>query len=187
LKPACCTHHYSGPVVNPPTQLEHGLGQLIAQDQFKIAGGSNEFVGMSGALGEHQAVLCGRTGKIYWRSEYSGPDELNDELPDDVEDEEYYVAIPDKQERGLSKSLAFEFAREFLLNDFDVAAAISPRSVCRQCSPQRRMPVRAWRDLLDPLTAFGWQPAVRATCGTPSSPPPDAQRSVAGRVGPAYP
>jgi len=92
--------------LNPPTQLDHGLGQPLAQDQFKITGSSNEFVGMSGALGEHQAVLCRRTGKIYWRS-------------DDVEDEENYVAIPDKQELGLSKSLALEFAREFLLNDFD--------------------------------------------------------------------
>jgi hypothetical protein len=53
------------------------------------------------------------------QDEYSGLDELNDELPDDVEDEEHYVAIPDKQELGLSKSLALEFAREFLLNDFD--------------------------------------------------------------------
>jgi hypothetical protein len=30
-----------------------------------------------------------------------------------------YVPIPDKQELRLSKSLAPEFAREFLLNDFD--------------------------------------------------------------------
>ena len=77
---------------------------------------------MSGPLGEHQTVLCGRTGKIYWRSEYSGLDELNDELPDDVEDDENdenYAAIPDKRELGLGKPLALEFAREFLPNNFD--------------------------------------------------------------------
>src|SRR5882724_10317369 len=78
-----------------------------------------EFVGMGGGLGDHQAVLCRRTGKIYCRSEFSDLDELNDELPDDVEDDENYVAIPDKRELGLSKPLALDFAREFLPNDFD--------------------------------------------------------------------
>ena len=29
-------------------------------------------------LGEHQALLCRRTGKIYWRSKISEVDELND-------------------------------------------------------------------------------------------------------------
>ena len=45
---------------------------------------SFEFVGNS--VGEHQAMLCRRTGKIYWRSEFSDLDEFNDELPDDIED-----------------------------------------------------------------------------------------------------
>jgi hypothetical protein len=45
--------------------------------------------------------------------------ELNDELPDDIEDDEKYIAIPDKRELGLGKPLALEFAREFLPGDFD--------------------------------------------------------------------
>jgi hypothetical protein len=77
-----------------------------------------EFVG-SGSVGEHEAILCRRTGKIYWRSESSELDELNDELPDDIEDDEKYVAIPDKRELGLGKPLVLDFAREFLPNDFD--------------------------------------------------------------------
>jgi hypothetical protein len=64
-----------------------------------------DFVGSSGA-GGHQAILCRRTGKIYWRSEFSDLDELNDEFPDDVEDAEKYIAIPDKRELGLGKPLA---------------------------------------------------------------------------------
>jgi hypothetical protein len=58
-----------------------------------------ELVGSS-ALGEHEAFLCRRTGKIYWRSESSDLHELDDELPDDIEDDEKYLAIPDKQELG---------------------------------------------------------------------------------------
>jgi hypothetical protein len=80
-----------------------------------------EFVGFSG-FGEHQAILDRRSGKIYWHSEFSDLDELNelnDEMPDDVEDDEKYVAIPDKRELGLGKPLALDFAREFLPNDFD--------------------------------------------------------------------
>jgi hypothetical protein len=78
---------------------------------------SFEFVG-DGASG-HQAILCRRTDKIYWRSEFSDLDEFNDELPDDIEDEANYVAIPDKRELGLGKPLVLDFAREFLPDDFD--------------------------------------------------------------------
>src|SRR5258706_8663932 len=76
----------------------------------------------SGGAGLHEAILCRPTGKIYWRSEFSDLDELNelnDELPEDVEDDEKYIAIPEKRELGLGKPLALDFAREFLPDDFD--------------------------------------------------------------------
>jgi hypothetical protein len=76
-----------------------------------------EFV--DGGDGQHEALLCRQTGKIYWRSEFSELDELQEELPDDVEDDEKYIAIPDKKELGLGKPLALDFAREFLPDDFD--------------------------------------------------------------------
>ena len=50
---------------------------------------------------------------------YSDLDELNDELLDDIDDDEKYVAIADKRELGLGKPLVLAFAREFLPNDFD--------------------------------------------------------------------
>jgi hypothetical protein len=78
-----------------------------------------EGVRMSGGLGEHQAFLCRRTGRIYWRSDYSDSEELNDELPDDIENEEKYIAISDKRELDLGKPLVLDFAREFLPNDLD--------------------------------------------------------------------
>src|SRR5258708_24873950 len=69
--------------------------------------------------GSNKALLCRRTGKIYWRSPLSGLDEIEEELPDGIEDDENYVAIPDKRELGLGKPLALDFAREFLPDDFD--------------------------------------------------------------------
>ena len=44
---------------------------------------------------------------------------MNDELPDDIEDDEKYLKIPNKRELGPGKPLALEFAREFLRGDFD--------------------------------------------------------------------
>src|SRR5262245_20133476 len=76
-----------------------------------------EFI--SSSIGNHRAILCRRTGKIYWHSELSDLDEFNDELPDDIDDDEKYIDLPDKKELGLGKPLALDFAREFLPNDFD--------------------------------------------------------------------
>jgi hypothetical protein len=77
-----------------------------------------ELVSMGG-VGEHQALLCRTTGKIYCYSQFSDLDELNDELPDDIEDDEKYIAIPDKRELDLGKPLVLDFVREFLPNDYD--------------------------------------------------------------------
>jgi hypothetical protein len=107
-----------------------------------------EFVGSSGA-GEHQAILCRRTGKIYWRSEFSDLDDFNDVLPDDVEDDEKYIAIPGRQELGLGKPLALDFAREFLPNDFDeVRFMFSKRGAYRKFRAllTRRNAVDRWHD-----------------------------------------
>jgi len=76
-----------------------------------------EFVDEGG--GQHEALLCRQTGKVYWRSEASDLEEFENELPDDIEDSEKYIAIPDKKELGLGKPLVLDFAREFLPDDFD--------------------------------------------------------------------
>jgi len=57
--------------------------------------------------GEHQAFLCRQSGKVYWYIEYS-------KLPDDIDDSEKYVQIPDKKELDLDKPLVLEFVRQTL-------------------------------------------------------------------------
>lgn len=76
-----------------------------------------EFANTNGYMGEFRAFVCRRTGKIH----YDFPDaaELDDELPDDIDDKEKYIALPDKRDLGLGKPLALDFAREFLPDDFD--------------------------------------------------------------------
>ena len=73
----------------------------------------------SSQFGMNHAYLCRRTGKIYYRSESFGMDDEPDELPDDIEDDEKYVELPDKHELDLGKPLVLDFAREFLPGDFD--------------------------------------------------------------------
>jgi hypothetical protein len=85
------------------------------------------FVDASGGSGQ-DAYVCRRTGKIFFHAELSDLAEFNDELPDDIADDEKYVAIPDKQELGLGKPLALDFARECLPEDFDEVRDIFSRS-----------------------------------------------------------
>ena len=68
---------------------------------------------------EFLAFVCKRTGKIYYQTDFPDAAEMNDELPDDINDEEKYVALPDKRELGLGKPLVLDFARQFLPDDFD--------------------------------------------------------------------
>ena len=64
-----------------------------------------EFV-CAGGEGEHQAFLCKQSGKLYCHSELC--DDL-DILPDDIDDTEKFLQIPDKKELDLGKPLALEF------------------------------------------------------------------------------
>jgi hypothetical protein len=81
--------------------------------------GAFEFANTGGNIGEFNAFVCRRTGKIYYQTDFPDAAEMNDELPDDIDDEEKYIALPDKRDLGLGKPLALDFAREFLPDDFD--------------------------------------------------------------------
>lgn len=74
-----------------------------------------EFVSSDGG-GANQAYLCKETGKIYWHTDIGDNFE---ELPDDIDDAEKYIQIPDRRELDLGKPLVLDFAREFLRDDFD--------------------------------------------------------------------
>ena len=81
--------------------------------------GAFEFANTNGDMGEFCAFVCKQTGKIYLQTDFPDTAELLDELPNDIHDEEKYVALPDKRELDLGKPLVLEFAREVLPDDFD--------------------------------------------------------------------
>jgi len=75
-----------------------------------------DFVSLDGG-GMNEAFLCRQTGKIYWRS--PDLDDESEELPDDLEESENYIAIPGKRELDLGKPLVLDFAAECMPDDFD--------------------------------------------------------------------
>ena len=83
-----------------------------------------EFVSSLGS-GENTAYLCKETGKIYWRSDWA---EDVEELPDDVEDSEKYIPIPEKRELDLGKLLVLKFVRGHLPDDYDKVREIFSRA-----------------------------------------------------------
>ncbi len=91
------------------------------QVSFKDILEAFEFASVS-PYGEHQAYLCRQTGKFYLHSDlYEDPDE---ELPEDLEDGDKYIALPSKRDLDLGKPLALDFASEVLPRDFDAIRGI---------------------------------------------------------------
>jgi hypothetical protein len=82
-----------------------------------------EFVS-SGPVGAQEAVLCRKTGKFLWHTEQF--DDVDD-WPEDADDEEKYLSIPHKNELDLGKPLVFEFARQFLPDEYDEVRSIFSR------------------------------------------------------------
>ncbi len=73
-----------------------------------------DFVG-SAAPSEHRAYVALETGVVYWVSELNP---LDEEVPEDLETSDRYVAIPHKNDLDLGARLALGFARMALQNQY---------------------------------------------------------------------
>ena len=60
---------------------------------------------------DSEAFVSRITGNVHWSSSTM---ELDEELPDDIEDGSIYVVVPNKHDLNLGKGLAFRFAEERL-------------------------------------------------------------------------
>jgi len=78
-----------------------------------------------GSPGSHEAYVCKQSGKIYWH--FEDFDDVDQELPDDIEDPEKYVQIPDRRELDLGKPLVFDFTSRFLPGEIDKVELIFSR------------------------------------------------------------
>ena len=68
-----------------------------------------------GAPMEHNAYVSLETGAIYWISETSS---LEEEIPDDLEISDRYLAIPHKNDLDLGRNLALRFAEDELPDQY---------------------------------------------------------------------
>ena len=69
-----------------------------------------------GAPFEHRALVSRDTGAVYWISETNPIEE--EELPDDLETSDRYIAVPHKNDLDLGNHLALRFAEEQLPHRF---------------------------------------------------------------------
>ena len=93
----------------------------VNADELRIA---FEFVS-SGAPSEHNAYICLDTGRIYWDSASAGLDE--DDLPDDLETSDRYIAVPHKNDLGLGRRLALSFADREMPDSYNIVAGFFRR------------------------------------------------------------
>jgi hypothetical protein len=61
------------------------------------------------------AVLCKKTGEIFYASDYDDEDEIADE----VYDRDDCLEIPHKNDLDLGRNLVFEFVEQYLPGDFE--------------------------------------------------------------------
>jgi len=79
-----------------------------------------EFVGV--AYFDNSAYVCTVTGSIYYVSS-----ELEEEVPDDLETSDKYIAVPNRKDLDLASRLALSFVAEELPDDYDAAAGFFRR------------------------------------------------------------
>jgi hypothetical protein len=72
----------------------------------------------------HQAHVSLDTGQIYWFSELNPTEQ---ELPDDFETSDRYIALPHKNTLGLGRNLALSFAQDELPNRYREVVAMFHR------------------------------------------------------------
>jgi hypothetical protein len=84
-----------------------------------------DFVSFGASL-EHSAYICLDTGKIYWQSMSADLEEQED-LPDDLETSDRYIAVPHQNDLDLGRRLALAFIERELPDDYETAAGVFRR------------------------------------------------------------
>jgi hypothetical protein len=67
---------------------------------------------------ENEAYVNRITGKIFWSSR---SDDVGEDLPEDIEDDMVYLAIPHKGDLGLGRELALRYVETHLPESYELA------------------------------------------------------------------
>jgi Uncharacterised protein family (UPF0158) len=71
----------------------------------------------AGEASDNSAYISLDTGRIYWRS--TAADLEEEDLPNDIDDSDRYLAVPSQRELDLGRRLALAFVAEELPDDYD--------------------------------------------------------------------
>lgn len=107
---------------------------------------------------DNQAYVCRESGKIYWISGEPGVLDEEEEIPDDIDDSDKYLLVPDKRELDLGSHLVFDFTVRYLPKHYDRV-----RDMFRRKGAYGRFKGLLERqDKVDAWHAFSDQQAVKA-------------------------
>jgi len=88
---------------------------------------------MSGLVAGIEVVDVGQPQQPRGLAAYLSLVDVDEELPDDIEDGQKYLAVPNRRELGLGKPLALDFAKAFLPDDvFNVHEIFDKRGAYRK-------------------------------------------------------
>lgn len=90
------------------------LGAPVKYDDLLAA-----YEWVSSSPDDSEAFVSRITGDVHWSSSTI---ELDDELPEDIEDGSVYVVVPNKHDLNLGKDLALTFAEEQLADSYQTVA-----------------------------------------------------------------
>lgn len=82
---------------------------------------------------DNLAYVCRDSGKIYWISGEHGVLDEEEEIPDDIEDTDKYVPVPDKRDLDLGSHLVFDFISQFLPQHYDEVRDMFRRKGAYEC------------------------------------------------------
>jgi hypothetical protein len=83
-----------------------------------------DFVSVGEAF-DNSAYISLDTGEIYWRS--AAADLEEEDLPNDINESDRYLAVPSQRELNLGRRLALAFAAEELPDDYDTVSGFFRR------------------------------------------------------------
>jgi hypothetical protein len=90
------------------------FSELLDAFEFSNVGGTSEY----------HAYVGLDTGKVYF---VTGQDDLDEEVPDDIDESDNYFHMPDKRELDLGSRLVFAFAEQVMPDDYDTVRDIFRR------------------------------------------------------------
>ena len=116
--------------------------------KFSFSEIENAFMYVASAMyGMNSAVVWKDTGKILYRSDMAGIDEIEDE--DDL-DWDHCIEIPHKNDLGLGRNLVFEFVEEYIPDDYERVRKMFRRSGAYsryKALLERRGLLKEWYDI----------------------------------------